>query len=163
MKDNFKIFVFSFCFLFLILSFKFCFAKVLSSTELIENAKEYDGKVVVYQGEAIGEKIKRGNFFWVNVSSGKQAIGVWLPQNLMDKIKYLGNYKTRGDWIEVKGIFHQACFEHGGDLDIHAESISVISSGGIKEESLDIDKRNLAMILLGGLILGWILSLFRKK
>ncbi|MBM3254357.1 MAG: DNA-binding protein [Candidatus Omnitrophica bacterium] len=119
------IFLFSvFCFLGTI-----CYAESISSTELIENAKEYDGKEVVFQGEVIGDKMKRGNYIWINVFDGKNALGVFLENSALCNITFTGDYEHIGDIVEIKGIFHKACLKHGGDLDIHANSIRKLKEG----------------------------------
>lgn len=102
----------------------------VSSTDLIQKAKALDGQVVVYTGEAIGELLTRGDYSWVNASDGANAIGLYMPTALAHKISEFGTYKTRGDTIEVTGIFHRACPEHGGDLDIHVTDVKVLAQGG---------------------------------
>ncbi len=139
------------------------FAQELSSKELIKNAKQYDGKIIIYSGEVIGDVMLRGNFAWVNINDGDNAIGVWMSAALASQIKFTGSYKSRGDSLEVAGIFNRACLEHGGDLDIHAQGIRKIANGRVVSEGVNLDKRNLALILLGALFLIWILTLFRKK
>lgn len=147
-------------FLILILIFGFwildfhCYAQPISSSnELIENALAYDGKTVIYQGEVIGEVMCRGSFCWANLNDGYNAIGVWMPQDFIRVINYVGNYKNRGDRIEVIGIFNRACRQHIGDLDIHALSIQKIASGMPMRETVDMQKINLVVGLLGLLCL----------
>lgn len=135
-----------------------CFAQSVSSSELINNAKQYDGKIVGYQGEAIGDIMTRGDYAWVNVNDGDNAIGIWVSAALAKKISLTGGYKSRGDKIEISGIFHRACLEHGGDLDIHAQSIGIIEPGRLIAEKLNTSKRNFALILLSILAIIWILS-----
>jgi hypothetical protein len=126
-----------------------CFGQVISSSELISNAKQYDGKTVVYAGEVIGEVMLRGKYAWINVNDGQNAIGIWMDKNLTKDILYTGSYKSRGDWIEIVGIFHRACLQHGGDLDLHAQAIKKINPGRNLQEKLNLGKRNLTFILLG--------------
>lgn len=141
------------------LSVTACYAEeAVSSAELINNAKQYDGKEVLYRGEVIGDVMAREGFAWINVTDGVNAIGIWLNKDLVKDIIYTGNYKSRGDVVEVKGIFHRACLEHGGDLDIHTEELNKISSGMVITEKIDFAKRKWAFILLGTLGLALILS-----
>jgi len=139
------------------------FAQSISSTELINNAKQYDGKVVVYTGEAIGELMARDKFAWLNVNDGKAAIGIWIDKNLAKEITYTGSYKSKGDWVEIVGIFQRACPEHGGDLDIHALGMRKISGGRQDIERLNLSKRNQAIVLLGVLCSIWILTRLKYK
>ncbi len=140
-----------------------CYAQAVSSAELINNAKLYDGKAVIYEGEVIGDIMVRGNYAWINVNDGPNAIGIWIDKTLTKDILYAGSYKSKGDWLEITGVFHRACPEHGGDLDIHAQGIRKIKPGRPVLERLNLDKRNLAFILLGVLCLVWILRLLKVK
>lgn len=157
--------------LFLVLSFTFCvftfdffcYAQAVSSNELIDNAKIYDGKEIVYQGEVIGEVMPRGSFAWVNVNDGSNAIGLWISKALAAQIKHGGSYTVRGDKIRVKGIFYRSCLEHGGDLDIHVLELSLVSLGKITGEEINLKKVDLAIILALACILVFILKCFGIK
>ena len=105
----------------------------------------------------------RGEFAWVNINDGDNAVGVWMKASLAKEINFTGSYKTQGDKVEVAGIFHRACLEHGGDLDIHAQSLRKLENGRTVNQVLSLDKKNLSLILLGALFLLWILTLFRRK
>ena len=111
-------------------------AQSVSSTELIQNAAQYDGKGIIYEGEVIGEVMKRNSGAWVNVSDGYNTIGVWVPHDLAAKIKYIGGYKVKGDIVQIRGLFNYACSVHGGDLDIHAESLRIVKSGWQNQENI---------------------------
>lgn len=140
-----------------------CFAQPILSTELINNAKQYDGKTVIYEGEVIGDIMVRGNYAWININDGNSAIGVWMNKSFTKDILYTGSYKSKGDGVKITGIFHRACPEHGGDLDIHAQAIRRINSGRIILEKLNPGKRNQVIVLLGFLSLVCILSLLKRK
>jgi hypothetical protein len=135
----------------------------LSSSELIKNAGEYDGKTIIYSGEAIGDIMLRGESAWVNVSDGDNALGIWMSASLAKEINFTGGYKNRGDSLEITGVFHRACPEHGGDLDIHARSMRKLKAGGPISRGLDPGKKNAIIILFGVLVLIWILTLFKHK
>ncbi len=141
----------------------YSYAQPISSAELINNAKFYNGKVVLYGGEVIGDVMIRGGYAWLNVNDGKNAIGIWTTRDSAADINYTGSYKSRGDYIEVIGVFNRACLQHGGDLDIHAQSIWKIRSGRHIIERANTNKRNLAVILLGVLCLLWILKRLKLK
>ncbi len=141
-------------------------AQPITSTELINNAKAYDGKVTAYEGEVVGEVMSRGDYAWLNIHDGKNAIGVWVSRAMAGEISYTGTYKSRGDGVEVMGIFHRACPEHGGDLDIHAQVLRKIAVGRLTKERYNQDKVNL-MITLGVicaiLSLLWIVMQLKRK
>jgi len=119
-----QIIILSFCFLMFD-----CQAQILSSTELINNAKQYDNKIVIYKGEVIGDIMTRKDFTWININDGVNALGIWSERKMTKDIFYTGSYKSRGDTVEVEGVFHRSCPEHGGDLDIHAQALRKIKSG----------------------------------
>jgi hypothetical protein len=139
------------------------FAQPLSSSELINNAKQFDGKIVVYEGEVIGDVMVRGNYAWINLNDGQNAIGIWIPASLGKEIVYTGSYKSKGDWIEITGIFHRACVVHGGDLDIHASALRKTSTGKPTIEPLNVAKRNQVLIGLGILCLILILRQLSRR
>jgi len=161
MKKNFKLIL---MILFLVFSpLTAVFSQDLSSSELIKNAKEYDGKIITYSGEVIGDVMLRGAFAWANINDGQNALGVWMSVAEAKGIKFTGNYKSQGDRLEITGVFHRACPEHGGDLDIHARSLRNISSGRSVKEKVNFNEVKLIFILLGVLFLIWILTLFKRK
>lgn len=117
----------------------------IGSGVLVEHMKEYDGMTVTFTGEAIGEAMVRGDHAWIHLnddayyeknieegaSLGGQNSGmpVWVSADLAAKIQVFGDYKHEGDVVRVTGVFHDACAEHGGDTDIHAESLDVVRPG----------------------------------
>lgn len=162
MKNNFKsILIISF--FILLLAQQAAFSKSLSSNELIMHAKQYDGKLITYSGEVIGDVMFRGEFAWVNLNDGDNAIGAWVSATLAKEINLTGTYKSQGDTLEIAGIFHRACLEHGGDLDIHAQTLRKLAGGKMVHQKLNFFKVKLTVILFGALFLIWILTLFKRK
>lgn len=159
---NFKPCPVALFFIFCFLAFN-CYANSVSSTELINNAAVYDGKTLVYEGEVIGDIMVRGEFAWINIKNNEHSIGIWLSKDLAKEITYTGSYESKGDWVEITGIFHRACGEHGGDLDIHAQNMRKISPGAEVQRPIDLDKRNLVFALLGILCLVLILRQLKIK
>ena len=140
-----------------------CFGQSITSSEIISQAKALDGKDVAYNGEVIGEVMQRGSHAWINVSDGANAIGVWLPVDLAKQVSVKGDFKHTGDMVEVLGVLNRACPEHGGDLDIHAESLRIIRQGEITRCGLTKDKKDWVIKLLGVLAIIWILSLLKTR
>jgi hypothetical protein len=132
-----------------------------TSQVLINNAVELDGKSVVYLGEVIGEVMSRGDFVWLNVLQGSSAIGVWAPRSMAREIKYAGDYQFRGDIVEVKGIFHVRCSQHGGDMDIHAGALRRIAAG--QRINRKIDPERILTASLWTAIAGLIWTLMRSR
>lgn len=141
-----------------------CYAQEpLSSNELIKNAKEYDGREVIYEGEVVGQLMQRKEGVWANVYDGQNAIGIWLTPELAQHIQFTGSYKAKGDIIQVRGILHSACPEHGGDMDIHAILLHIIQPGWAKQDKLIPEKRNVLIVLLAILCILLILRIFITK
>ena len=137
----------------LIVSSVNCYAQTSTSLDLINNAKHYDGKTISYKGEVVGDVMVRGDHAWVHVNDGIIAIGVWAPKTMIQDIRYAGEYHKKGDIVEVSGIFHRSCPEHGGDLDIHASVIRKITSGSsviqpISRKKVYIGVFSLILVLL---------------
>jgi hypothetical protein len=123
-------------------------AAQVTSGELIEGAREYDGKEIVITGELIGDPMVRGDHVWVNMYDGATAMGIWLPRVLMPSVQWYGSYKARGDAVRVQGVFHRSCSEHGGDMDIHASAMSVVAAGAPSGHSVRV-----ALVLVAGALL----------
>ncbi len=107
----------------------FAESSVVSSTDLINNASALDGQTVVYTGEVIGDIMQRGDHTWLNLSDGSNAIGIWAATDQLGSIAIPGRYDQVGDTVQVTGIFHRACRDHGGDMDIHAVQLQLIQQG----------------------------------
>lgn len=137
------------------------YAKNVTSDELINNAKEFDGKQVAFTGEVIGDIMKRGDYAWINVSDGSNAIGIFVPYQETKKIHYTGSYKYKGDTITVTGTFHRACAQHGGDMDIHSDAVQIVKKGYKVQLPVNSSKIYTAAGLL--LVSALLLGLVRKR
>ena len=138
-------------------------AQPLSTRQLIEAGSEYDGKTVVFQGEVVGEIMKRRGGCWVNVNDGQDSIGVWMPWDMSEAIKFTGSYRFKGDIVRVKGVFHYSCPDHGGDLDLHADSLQVMQPGWQHKQNIIPAKRDLLILLTVLLCLTLILKILIVK
>ncbi len=105
--------------------------------ELTEDPKGFDGRQVDYRGEVIGVMI-RGDYAWVNISDGGYAIGVWCTADDARSVSFVGDYSNFGDTVEIVGVYHMACLEHGGDMDIHAESFVISKTGNAIDRAPDL-------------------------
>lgn len=137
-----------------------------SSVELVEQPKRYDGTVVSFQGEAIGEAMVRGSHAWIhlnddaymrkNLEEGTAPGGyntgmpIYLPTPLAEKIRTFGDYKHEGDIVGIQGEFNAACAQHGGDVDIHAATLKVLVSGHPAEDPVEPWKPWVAIVLTSG-------------
>jgi len=139
------------------------YAQTLSVAEIIKNVKSFDGKNITFEGEVIGDVMRRGNFAWVNVYNYDDALGVWMSVSLAAGIDHTGSHRETGDKIEVVGVFHRACPEHGGDMDIHAQGIRRISWGGPIADVPSSKKRNFIIFLLGVFAVLWIFTRSKRS
>ena len=116
--------------------------------ELIENAKELDGQEVEIQGEVIGESMNRGDYSWININDGTNAIGIWVKNSEADKVVHYGNYDNIGDTIIIAGIFYRDCKEHGGEADLHSTSLKIVEEGYQVKEIIASAKVISAIVLI---------------
>lgn len=142
----------------------------VGSASLIENARSWNGRRVSFTGEAVGEGMRRGDMAWIhvnddaymwkNIEEGAKLSGynsgqaVWLAARDMRRVTFYGGYKHEGDVARVVGVFHAACPEHGGDMDIHAESLEIVRTGHPVDPPLNRSRLvwGLALMLLSALL-----------
>lgn len=136
----------------------------VESATLVENATAWDGRVVAFTGEAVGEALVRSDgawlqlnddpYQWRNVEEGQSLGGynsgqaVWTSGELARRVSFFGGYRHEGDVVRVAGEFHAACPKHGGDMDIHAGSLEVVRQGHAVAHRLNIPRLEFALALL---------------
>lgn len=122
-----------------------CSADEPGSMTLVEDPAEWDGRTIQFTGEAIAEVMRRGSHSWLHLNDDAYAertaeegaeltgfnsgLGIWIPAELADRVKRFGNYTMRGDLVRVSGTFNAACAAHGGDMDLHADTLEVVAAG----------------------------------
>lgn len=105
-------------------------AAAITADALIRSTTRDDGRRVTLEGEALGETLRaQPGHRWVNVLDGQTAIGVVVTDDMAARVTRFGDWGTTGDRVRVSGTFNLACDDHGGDLDIHADSLSVVTPG----------------------------------
>lgn len=119
----------------------------VDSNDLIDRAKDFDNTTVVYEGEVLGDILDRGEYAWLAVSDGSNTIGCYVTRAQAEQIDFVGGYGKRGDAVRIVGVFHRACAEHGGDLDIHAQSVTVLQAGQAVPMPLSRSVTILAIVL----------------
>lgn len=146
----------------------------VNSASLVENANAWNGHVITFKGEAIGEAMVRGKMAWIhlnddaymwkNIEEGAQLGGynsghaVWAPANLAMKIRFFGDFKHEGDVVKIVGTFNAACPQHGGDMDIHASTLQIVRVGHPVHHVINTSRAIIAGVLL---VLALILYRFR--
>ena len=145
-----------------------------SSTELVDAPKAYDGLRITFVGEAVGGRMKRAEGSWLhmnddaymtmNVEEGAALGGfnsgmpIWVPAGVADDVEVFGDHQHQGDVCRVRGIFNAACGEHGGDMDIHAESVAVGTPGRHAADPIAAWKPPLVGLLGAAASALWLLS-----
>lgn len=122
-----------------------------------------DGSVVTFSGEAVGDPIAGvEDHTWVNVEDG-QLIGVFMTNEQAALIENWGGYHSKGTELRITGVLHTRCPMHGGEFDVHADSVEVISPGGTFDTPSSGTRMKAAGILvITGPVL-WLLYVFVKK
>jgi hypothetical protein len=134
---------------------------VWSSNELIEKSKELNGRKLNYRGELVTTSLNRGEYSWINLNDGFNAIGVWCKSSSLRDVKFAGDYKNKGDMIEVNGVFNRACSAHNGELDIHADTIKIVRYGHPVNRTIDTKRIESAIILF--VVVFFAVIVFRKR
>lgn len=117
----------------------------VSSIELIEHPAQWDGRVIVFTGEAVGEEMVRGDEVWLHlnddayvdasIAAGAEPqgynSGMAVVADAEDAavVTVFGDYRHQGDVVEATGVFNAACPEHGGDMDIHVTGLRIVDRG----------------------------------
>lgn len=100
-----------------------------------------DGIAVVFSGEVIGEDLgSHRDWKWLNVLEASSAVGVVVPTEWVERIDRFGDYHNNGTRVQVVGVLNIACEEHGGDLDVHADSLEVLERGSDREQEVVIGR-----------------------
>ena len=133
----------------------------IGAAEAIERSRELDGKIVEFEGEAFGEAMRRGDHSWVNLYDEGTAIGIWIGNAELPPGLSLGSYERTGDRLLVAGVLYRACPEHGGDLDIHAERVSLVRAGARTPHP--VDPRRLAAAIILAMLSAALLPLWRAR
>lgn len=117
----------------------------VGSVELIENAGLYDGHRVTYSGEIVGDILYRGDHAWIVVNDddygnmhlrrygelkgGNTGLCIYCRRDMLSDVSVIGSYTASGDKLKVEGVFYRASREHGGDMMIEADRVTVVKKG----------------------------------
>lgn len=135
----------------------------ISVTDLIEKAKENDLKEVAIKGEVIGDIFYKGDFVWINVSDGVNAIGIWVSRKTAEILSHPGDYDHKGDFVQVTGKFNRACIGHMGETDIHLDNLRVLKKGEMVPHPVDYKKLNITLIVFFTAVILLGIELFLRK
>lgn len=143
----------------------------ISVSELYAESKKYNNNTVQIRGEAIGDKIRaelRSSRKWVLLQAAEEdktdSISVYMTVAAARQIDTFGAYGKTGTMLQVRGTFHEMCAEHEGLADVHADFVSVVSEGVVKENELRLGDFTAGIILcLVGFALLILYSAMRER
>lgn len=109
---------------------------IVSINDLIKNSHKFDNQTITIKAEVILEVLERGDYAWINVNDGSNAIGVYLPIEMVKELDVFGDYDHKGDVVLIEGLFSRNCDEHGGEIDIHATKLTIVEEGYVVKHDL---------------------------
>lgn len=116
----------------------------IASSEVMACPDAFDGYVVVFVGEVVGDVLHRDGGAWVlanddayalevgplsghtDYEGGNTGLSVWLPEEQAHLVDEPGNADRRGDVVRVRGVVHRADPEDGGGLTLRAIDTRVV-------------------------------------
>lgn len=126
-----------------------------SAAALASAASGLDGESVTLEGEVVSEALNGGEgHVWVNVLSDGVAIGVWAPEAFAADLEVFGDWGHTGDRVKVTGVLNEACDAHGGDLDVHATSITLLERGTERQHPVSFWKLGVGLAGISLALLG---------
>lgn len=141
-------------------------AAVVETTvlEMLRSTGDDDGMRVTFSAEAVGEAINGADgHYWVNVADRGHVIGVFMTPEQKDLVTNWGGYGSKGSELRIIGTLHTSCDGHGGELDVHADMVAVISPGGSYTTGVSTGKIHLAIGLCAAGLVVWIAYLVRRR
>ena len=122
-----------------------------------------DGVTVKFVAEAVGDITKDGSGrSWVNLlGSDGSCIGATMENELASRVVNLGSYKATGTTVQVYAIYHVACKEHQGELDVHVIDMQVLDVGGPVEHAINSNDVVVGVVLCGlglALLMGFFIA-----
>lgn len=111
---------------------------VLSPAEVVEIDRARDGALITVEGEAVGEHLRAaGGGRWVNILGDDVGLGVWVTDDMAQRIENFGDYRHDGDVVRFTGVLNISCVEHDGEFDVHARGMEVIALGSPREPNVE--------------------------
>lgn len=123
------------------------YERKITLEDVLTRPEEFDNKTVIIEGEVIGEPLGiRQSGVWLNLSAGGYNLGVFLQnKEILEKIKYWGSYKEKGDYVKIEGVFNKDCKQHQ-ERDFHLSNLEIVERGFFREGSVAILKIRMAIM-----------------
>jgi hypothetical protein len=137
----------------------------VDSNDLYDCPESFDGRRVVYRGEVVGALMDRRDGVWTQLNDdvyaellgplpahrdyrgGNAGVGVLLPHDTAATVNFVGGPQTRGDVLEVSGIFHRV--DATGEVAvIRADGAQLVTDGEPFPDPPLIDRRIAAWIAM---------------
>lgn len=118
----------------------------VTSTEVVACPQAFDGQVVLYTGEVVGDVLRRTGGAWALVNDDAYALetgplsaghgrfagpntglSVWLPDPLPDRLGPPGRADRRGDVVRLRGVVRRADPADGGGLTLRALDVTIVA------------------------------------
>lgn len=118
--------------------------------------RRFDGRLVSYVGEVVGDVLRRDGGAWVLMNDDGYALdvgplpahrewagtnaglAVWLPDELLPVVHVPGRRGVRGDVLEIEGIFQRQDPTDGGGLSIRAVEATLVSAAKEIDQPLHV-------------------------
>ena len=114
-----------------------------SIAELAAADSSSQGKTVQVTGEVVGDALiseEDEGKHWITLEAlgdgDDSSISVLIDDSYLDLIDAYGTYGTTGTILQVRGVYYLTCPSHEGIMDIHAESVKIVSRGARVERPL---------------------------
>jgi hypothetical protein len=145
----------------------------VTSEAVVDCPQAYDGQLVRFVGEAVGDVKRRRDGAWLLVNDDDYALevgpvaaaregrgfnsglNVWLTHDQLATIELTGGPRARGDIVEVVGEIRRTDPEDGGGLTLRAQQLEVLTPGATFRPPLHVVQAVVAgvLVLLTGLSL----------
>jgi hypothetical protein len=128
----------------------------ISSDQIYSCPQAFDGRRIVFAGEAIGELLRRDGGAWLQVNDDGYALevgplgrhddrrgfnsglSVWLPDGLHEQVEGFGGPSRRGDVLLLEGQLLRADPADGGGTTLRAERMVVLAPSVELDEPLHL-------------------------
>lgn len=137
----------------------------VTSNEVLDCPRTFDGRRVRYEGEVVGAVLPRSEGAWLQLNDdvyagdlgplpahrdyrgGNAGLGVFVPRELAADIAHVGGPQSRGDRVAVVGVFHRVDPATHEIAVIRADRGSIIGPGGAFRDEPLRDRQVVAVVL----------------
>lgn len=128
----------------------------ISSDQIFACPQAFDGRRIVFAGEAIGELLRRDGGAWLQVNDDAYALevgplgrhddlrgfnsglSVWLPDGMHEQVQGVGGPSRRGDVLLLEGQLLRADPADGGGTTLRADRMVVLAPSVELDEPLHV-------------------------